>query len=205
MSGLSVLSKFNFVQRQLRRSKFIRSLVFSDLRRIRAKSSELHWKYEHNFLAGIGLYITVWAGIERMINTLIVNYHSATTTELGKSPFPNDFGNKIKYLVSMSNDPELPDDPKVHLKAWVPELGRQGQHRHLIVHGGGYRHRKLGNLEWEFQKLTLKGNDFELTTTKLSHEELLEAQRKASELSHSIASVLNPIFFPTHWSVTSRP
>ncbi len=199
------MSKFNFAQRQLRRLKLVRSLVLSDLRRKRAQRSALHWKYEHSILGGIGLYITVWAGIERMLNTLIVNYHSVTTTKLGKSSFPSDFGNKVKYLASMSDDPKLPDDLRAHLKAWVPELGKQGEHRHLMIHGVGYRHRKLGNLEWEFQKLTLKGNDFELTTAKLSHEELLEAQRKASELSHSIASVLNPIFFPTHWSVTSRP
>jgi hypothetical protein len=202
-----LLAKFNFFQRLCRKCGFVRYSVMQKVRGVRKKQADARWAYEHSILASVGLFVTIWAGIERMLNTFIVNYHPHAAGNLGSGSLPVALNQKITYLASVAKDERLPEDFRSTIKAWVEELGRQRTHRHLLIHGVSFKLRKHAGLMWEFQKLELRGAKFELTTTVLSNDEIQAGVKRASDLSQSIAQVLNPLLFPDYLqtSSTNRP
>ena len=199
------MPKFNNFQKFLRRAKCLRGLALIDLRQTRKHSADSLWGYEHSVLAQIGLYISTWAGIERMLNEFIVQYHPHRTANL-RADLPSDLGNKITYLDSVSDDTRLPEHLRAGLKEWVARLSRQKEYRHFMVHGIGHHKRLRGRFEWSFQKLHLKGSKAELVEETFDNEEIQKRSKEISDLSHSIAKLLTPFLHPTHQtSSTNRP
>ena len=158
-------------------------------------------------MTSIGVYVNTWAGIERMLNTFIVQYHEFANGKLKENGFPSTLNEKIGYLATVSKDTRLPVDFRSSVSSWVERLGQQRDYRHMLIHGLGVRRLSYFEQEWTFQKLTLKGSKAKLDFKKFSSEELLQAMRNSGDLSHEIAQVLNPILFPDWFqlSSTNRP
>ncbi|MEH6756341.1 MAG: hypothetical protein V7676_02380 [Parasphingorhabdus sp.] len=188
------MAKFNIFQRALRKIGPLRRLVLFDLKRARKSRADAMWLYEQSVLANIGLYITIWAGIERMLNTFIQQYHPHANQNL-KEKLPSDLGAKIKYLATVAKDQRLPFEVSNSILHWVTELGEQRDYRHLIVHGFGVRKKRYTDHEWTFQNLVLKGNEAILVEKTFGNDELNQRLDRASELSQNISRILTPILF----------
>jgi len=191
------MPRFNLLQRQLRRSKLLRRLMLLDLKSTRKKLADAVWAHEHSILTNLGLYVTLWAGIERMLNTFIVNYHEHASEKLKRNGFPSTLKQKITYLASVSQDTRLPDGFRLAVKEWVQEIGQQRDYRHMLVHGVGSRRRSYFRHEWTYQKLTIAGDQADLEEKVFTNDDLQANLRRAAELSSSIASILNPLLFPS--------
>ena len=139
------------------------------------------WTFDQSVLSGIGLYVTVWAGVERMLNQFIVAYHPHRPPTL-KVP-PRDLQSKVKYLSEVAKDQRLPPELRGHIGDIAADLGRESVYRHNLIHGYGFRRRRLGNLSWTFQWIDLRGNEPKLIEETYSHEEMRRRLQRISEIS----------------------
>jgi hypothetical protein len=160
------------------------------------------WTFDQSVLSGVGLYVTLWAGVERMLNHFIVAYHPHRPPKL--KTLPRDLMFKVKYLSEVAKDERLPEQLRQHIAEIAADLGRESDYRHNLIHGYGFRRRQLGNLNWTFQWIDLRGKEPKLVEETYSHEEMRRRLQRISEISHRAAGVLTPIFFPQMSSV-SRP
>ena len=199
------MPRFNKFQRALRRFGCLRKLVLIDLQKTRLQAATSLWNYERSVLSNIGLYVSTWAGIERMLNEFIVQYHPHRAGNL-RDHLPSNLESKIKYLASISADDRLPLNLRNSIKNWVTDLSQQKEYRHLLVHGIGHHKRLRTRFEWSFQKLHLKGTEAILIEKTFDNDEIQRRLKDISDLSHSIAGILTPILHPAHQtSSTNRP
>jgi hypothetical protein len=201
MSGPNAFQKF------ARRFGVVRYAVLLDRKADRKRLSESTRAYEQSIMSNIGNYISTWAGIERMLNTFIVQYHPHADEKTRKRPLPTTLGEKISYLSTVSKDERLTLEFRQKVKGWITELGEQTEYRHMMIHGLGIKSRSYYKPIWTFQKLTLKGTSPTIDEQKYTNEEMLEALKRIGALSMSVAEVLTPILFPTtdHRSSAKRP
>lgn len=186
----------------LRRFKPFRWLLLQRRRKERAYHLGARWGFDQSVLSNIGLYVSIWAGVERILNQFIVSYHPHRPASL-KVP-PGDLQSKIKYLAEVSKDQRLPQEIREFFNEIASDLGREIAYRHNLIHGYGHRKRRLGNLDWTFQWIDLRGKTPKLTEQTYSHEEMRRRLQRISEISHRVAGVLTPILIP-HLSSTKRP
>ena len=199
------MAKFNQSQRAIRQLRCLRWIILANLRKMRSKTTSARWEYESSVLSGIGLYVSTWAGIERMLNEFIVEYHPHRSGNICPD-LPSDLESKIKYLASICSDKRLPENLRNSIKDWISGLSQQKDYRHLLVHGIGHHRRGRTSSEWSFQKLHLKGTKAILIEKTFNNEEMQQNLRCIGELSHSIAQIITPILHPIgHTSSTNRP
>lgn len=186
------MTKFNRVQRLLRKVKCLRRLALIDLKRTRQHWQVAHWTYQHSVLANVGLLITTWSGIERMLNTLIVQYHPVAPEGLRKRKLPSVMATKIDYLGEVARDTRLPEPLRSAIDEWLPDLQRLSQHRNLIAHGNLFQ-RNERTLEWRVQELVLKGREPAFAEHVFTNDELNQKVTEISGLAHQMALTLNPL------------
>lgn len=188
--------------RLLRRFGFFRRLLLRRRRKERAHYLNARWTYDQSVLSGIGLYVTLWAGVERMLNQFIVAYHPHRPASL--KVLPGDLQSKIKYVAEVAKDQRLAQELRRHFRELASDLGRETTYRHNLIHGYGFRKRQLGNLSWTFQWIDLRGKEPTLVEETYSHEEMRRRLERIRDISAHAAGVLTPILFP-QTSSTSRP
>ena len=189
--------------RLLRRVGPFRYLLLRRRRKHRAYQLGARWIYDQSVLSGIGLYVTVWAGVERMLNQFIVAYHPHRTSKL-REKMPTDLESKIKYLAEVAKDPRLSKENSDRIRGWAKRLNNESAFRHMIVHGYGFRRRLIGNLSWTFQMLDVRGDSPKIVEKSYPNEEMQGRLSEIHSLSRDIANLLTPILFPQISSV-SRP
>ena len=194
------MRKFNPLQRFLRRSKLLRFLALTHLKKVRTKQADIAWQYTQSVLSGVGTLIFIWAGVERMLNTLICSYHPHAPTKLKARPLPSDLHSKIKYLVEIRKDSRLPEELRDKIADWIPRLGRLSEHRHRVVHGLMFQRNRYST-EWYAQQTTMKEGSPEIHEFKLGNDDLIAKQREVHELASEMAETLNPIFFGEDWDL----
>ena len=186
----------------LRHFAWYRHLVLARRRKQRKYHLDARWNFDQSVLSCIGLYVTVWAGVERMLNEFIVAYHPHRAALL--KVLPSDLQAKVKYLAEVGKDERLPLALRIHFSEIAAALGRESGYRHNLVHGYGYRKRMLGNMDWTFQWLDLRAKEPRLVKETYSHDEMARRLKAICAVSAQSAGFLTPILFP-QLSSTSRP
>lgn len=192
------MAEFNWLQWQLRKIPLMRKLALVHAQLVRAKQREAQWQYTQSILTGIGNLIFSWSGIERMLNTLICAYHPFASDKTRRRKLPDNLTDKIEYLVAMSQDMRLPADLRNSIKGWIPRLGRLRNHRHLIIHAMIFQRNK-NSTDWFAHQLKMRDGNPEIEEIKLTNEDLAAKQSDISQLSHDMATTINPIFFGPDW------
>ena len=189
----ATMPRSNVLQRFARRCPGLRFLAIKYVTKARAERRDANWKYVHSVLASVGNLISSWGFIERQINTLIAGHYPHADERLRRDGLPSSLTSKIKYLHAMSKDERLPADMRSSLSEWIPEIGRLKRHRDLVVHGN---FAQIGmEMRWRAQLLTLKAREPHFEEHILSHEDLQQKATEIHQLSHKMASVLNPLLF----------
>lgn len=192
------MTKFNALQRFLRRLKPLRGMALLDLKRTRTRQVKVRAQYESTIMSGIGTLIFIWAGIERLLNSLICIYHPHSSSKLQDKPLPDSLNQKIQYLVEIGKDPRLPDHIKHKIREWIPKLGRLKEHRHIIVHGMMFQ-KNRGSTKWFAHRLKMSAGWPTVEEVELCSDDLNAKLQEISHLSQDMAETLNPVFFGPNW------
>jgi hypothetical protein len=191
------MPRLNAVQRWLRKMPLLRKAALIFWQGERKSLSQTVRDNELSFLSLIGQYVKTWAGVERYINEFIIVYHPDAPKKMKSRGLPSTLNEKIQYLSSVASDDRLAPFLKEHLLEWVARIGKQRDFRHLMIHGIGFRRRSYFEHEWNFQKLTIKGDREELERKTVTITEFHSRLKEIQDIQTSLASVLKPILFET--------
>lgn len=159
-------------ERLARRVPFLRYCILQHHLAERKKQAARRWEYRRTVYSVLGQTIATWAGIEMIIDHLIVWYHPVAGARDIQPDLPVTFAKKMDYLNKMARDQGWHDGGE-GIRFIRTEAKRLNRLRKAIVHGVVWHLHPTG-LDWIVQTREFNGPESELKRYGFKLEDLTE-------------------------------
>ena len=170
----------------LRRFGWVRYCILQHITKVRKEAAMTRWEYRRSMLSLIGQVTITWAGIESMIDALVIWYHPIKGQSEISAQLPVNFGNKMDYVNKMSRDPGFGADGQRDLLALRAEAKRLNIWRKTLLHGVVF-HRHFMGTEWEVQIRRFSGATSTTDSYIFDDAAMRDILTKMSDFSHAIS------------------